>query len=155
ENLAGAKKSKELAEIKRKYYASREFMNAGEIAATVLNSASIVSHTAGTIADILAGVMFLIPDFKIGASGFGGSPHFAAEPRTGKKVGKSTERGANGLYNLAAILDKSAGLATTVAGYQRRQDEWDFQQDLAAKEITQFEKAIAAAELRVAIAEKE
>jgi len=155
ENLAGVKKSKELAEIKKQYYKSREFMNAGEIVATVLNGLSILSHTAGTIADVLAGVMFLIPDFKIGASGFGGSPHATVDPPTGTKGGKSAERGANGLYNIATILDKSASLASTIASYQRRQEEWDFQRDLADKEIEQTEKSIAAAELRVAIAEKE
>ncbi len=155
ENLEGVKKSNELAEIKKKYYESREFMNAGEITATALNGLSILSHTAGTIADTLAGVMFLIPDFRVGASGFGGSPHFTAEPPTGSKVAESTQRGADGLYNIATILDKSAGLAATLANYQRRQDEWDFQKDLAVKEIEQIGKSIAAAELRIAIAEKE
>jgi hypothetical protein len=155
ENLEAAKKSKELAQIRKKYYENLEFMNAGEIAATVLNSLSIVSHTAGTIADVLAGVMFLIPDFKVGASGFGGSPHATVDPPTGTKVGESVGRGANGLYNIATILDKSASLASTLAGYQRRQEEWDFQKDLAVKEIDQIEKSIAAAELRISLAEKE
>ena len=153
-NLEGLKESVTLTKIKIDYYGSREFMNAGEITATVLNAASIVSHTAGTVADILAGVMFLIPDFNIGASGFGGSPHFAAKTG-GHSVGKSTERGANGLYNLATILDKSAVMANTIAGYQRRQDEWDFQKELAEQELVQIEKQIEVAELRIKIAEKE
>lgn len=154
ENLASAQKSKELAQIRKKYYESREFMNAGEIVATVLNGLSIVSHTAGTIADVLAGVMFVIPDFHIGASGFGGSPHFAAKTG-GTSVGKSTERGANGLYNIATILDKNAALASTLAGYQRRKEDWDFQRDLAVKEIEQTDRSIAAGELRLAIANNE
>lgn len=154
ENLAGAKKSKELAQIRKRYYESREFMNAGEVVATVLNGLSIVSHTAGTIADVLAGVMFVIPDFSIGASGFGGSPHFAA--RTGgTSAGNATERGANGLYNIATILDKGAALASTLASFQRRKEEWDFQKDLAVKEEEQVDRSIAAAELRIAVAEKE
>jgi len=154
DNLKGVKKSKELAEIKKKYYESQKFMNAGEIAAAALNGLSIVSHTAGTVADVLAGVMFIIPDFHIGASGFGGSPHFAAKTG-GTSAGKSTERNANGLYNIATILDKSAGIVSTIANYQRRQNDWDFQKDLAVKEIEQIDLSIAAAELRVAIAEKE
>jgi Tc toxin complex TcA C-terminal TcB-binding domain/Neuraminidase-like domain/Salmonella virulence plasmid 28.1kDa A protein len=154
ENLEGIKKSNELADIKKKYYEGRAFMNAGEIAATALNGLSILSHTAGTVADVLAGVMFIIPDFHIGASGFGGSPHFTAKTG-GTSVGKSAERGANGLYNIATILDKSAGLVSTLASHQRRQDDWDFQKDLAVKEIEQIGKSIAAAELRISIAEKE
>jgi hypothetical protein len=153
--LEGLQKSKELAQIKKQYYESREFMNAGETIATSLNGLSIISHTAGTIADTLAGVMFLVPDFRVGASGFGGSPHFTAEPPTGSKVAESAQRGANGLYNIATILDKSAGLAATLASYKRRQEEWDFQKDLTVKEIEQLDKSIAAAELRVTMTEKE
>jgi hypothetical protein len=46
-------------------------------------------------------------------------------------------------------------VATTVASYQRRKEEWDFQRDLAAKEIQQLEHNIAAAEIRIKLAEKE
>ncbi len=154
-NLDSLKKSKELVLIKKNYYESRVFMNAGEITASTLNSLSIAVHTIGTIADNLAGVLFLFPDFKIGGSGFGGSPHFTVSPPAGKKVAKSTGRGANGLYNVANILDKSAGLASTIASYQRRQEEWDFQKKLAEHEILQLEEQITAAEKREAIAKQE
>jgi hypothetical protein len=39
--------------------------------------------------------------------------------------------------------------------YSRRQDEWNFQKDLAVKEMEQLDRQIAAAELRIAIAKKE
>ncbi|MEM9546242.1 MAG: neuraminidase-like domain-containing protein [Bacteroidota bacterium] len=155
QNLEGLKESKELTKIKIDYYGSKEFMNAGEIVATVLNGTSIAMHTAGTIADVLAGAMFLIPDFKIGASGFGGSPHFAAEPPTGNKIGQSVSRGANGLYNVATILDKSASLANSLASYQRRKEEWDHQKEMAEQELVQIEEQILANEIRIKIAEKE
>lgn len=151
----GLRKNKELITIRRDYYASREFMNAGEITAMTLSAASLISHTAGTIADILAGVMFLIPDFKVGASGFGGSPHFAVEPPIGTKLGQSATRGGNGLYNLATILDKSASIAATVGGYQRRSDDWENNVNLANKELEQIDRQIASAEVKVAVAEKE
>jgi hypothetical protein len=155
ENLEASRRAKELAGIRKGYYESRDFMNPGEITATTLNAASLAVHTAGTIADILAGAMFLIPDFKVGASGFGGSPHFAAEVPAGTKVANSGARGANGLYNIAQILDKTASLAATIAGYQRRKEDWDLQRDLASKELEQIDRQIAAAELRLALAEKE
>jgi|GEM_PF-402301 len=154
-NLDGLKESKELTKIKIKYYGSKEFMNVGEIVASTLSGLSIVSHTAGTIADVLAGVMFLIPDLKVGASGFGGSPHVVVEPPTGKKVGDSASRGANGLYNIATILDKSAGMASTIANYQRRKEDWDFQKEVSEQELVQLEEQIEAAEIRIKIAEKE
>lgn len=154
-NLDGLKESKELTKIKIKYYSSKEFMNVGEIVASTLSGLSIVSHTAGTIADVLAGVMFLIPDFKLGASGFGGSPHVVVEPPTGKKVGESVSRGANGLYNIATILDKSAGMANTIANYQRRKEDWDFQKEISEQELVQIDEQINSAEIRIKITEKE
>ncbi len=154
ENLEGVKKSKELAEIKKSYYEGREFMNAGEIAAMVLSGISLGVHIAGTVMDILGGVLAAIPDFDIGASGFGGSPT-AKVKIGGMSFSKAAELSARGLYQGSNHLDKSASIATTVASYQRRKEDWDFQKDLAIKEIEQLEKSIAAAELRIAIAEKE
>ena len=154
ENLDGIKKSLELAEIKKLYYQSREFMNAGEIAAMVLSGVSLGVHIAGTVMDILGGVLAAIPDFDIGASGFGGSP--VVKVKTGgMSFSKAAELAARGLYQGSTILDKSASIATTVASYQRRKEDWDFQRDLAEKEIEQLKESIAAAELRIAIAEKE
>ena len=40
-----------------------------------------------------------------------------------------------------------------MAGYDRRQDEWDFQADQAKKETEQLDKQILAAEIRQQIAE--
>ncbi|HEX5835251.1 MAG TPA: neuraminidase-like domain-containing protein [Pyrinomonadaceae bacterium] len=154
ENLASSLLSKELAQIKLKYYESREFMNTGETAALALGAISIALTTAGTVMDILGGVLAAIPDFDIGASGFGGSP--VVKVKTGGvSFSKAVELAARGLYQTSTILDKGASIATTVASYERRKEEWDFQRDLAAKEIQQLERNIAAAELRIAIAEKE
>lgn len=154
ENLASAKLSKELAQIKLKYYESREFMNSGETAALVLGAVSIGLTTAGSVMDVLGGVLAAIPDFDVGGSGFGGSP--VVKVKTGGvSFSKAVELAARALYQTSSILDKSASIATTVASYQRRKEEWDFQRDLAAKEIQQLERNIAAAEVRIAIAEKE
>ncbi|HEX4959442.1 MAG TPA: neuraminidase-like domain-containing protein [Thermoanaerobaculia bacterium] len=154
ESLEGVKKSKELAEVKKAYYESREFMNAGETAAMVLSGVSLGVHAVGTVMDILGGALAGVPDFTVGASGFGGSP-VATAKTGGSSFSKSVELAARSLYQISTILDKSAGIATTVASYHRRQDEWNFQKDLAAKEIEQLEKSIAAAELRVTITEQE
>lgn len=154
ENIAGLEQSQVLAQKKLDYYKSRENMNDGEKVAIGLNIASITLHTAATLADVLAGAMFLIPDFHVGASGFGGSPHFTAKAG-GENVAQSGTRGANGMYNLATILDKGAGLASTLASYGRRKDDWDFQADLATTELAQIEKQLLAAQIRSVISEKD
>jgi hypothetical protein len=154
DNLDVAKKAKELAEIRKKYYETREFMSGGETAAMVLNGVSLGVHVVGTVMDILGGVLAAIPDFDVGASGFGGSP--VVKVKTGGvSFSKVAELAARSLYQTSTILDKTAGIVSTVASYQRRKDDWDFQRDLAVKEIEQSEKSIAAAELRVTLAEKE
>jgi hypothetical protein len=155
ETVAGLQKYHELVAFRRDYYGGKDFMSLPEMAASGLAGLSIISHTAGTVADVLAGVMFLIPDFHVGASGFGGSPHVVVEPPAGKKVGESTQRGANGLYNIATILDKSASMVSTLAGFQRRKEDWDFQRDTAGRELVQIERQIAGAEIRADIAGKE
>ncbi|MBC7900712.1 MAG: hypothetical protein H7070_11745, partial [Saprospiraceae bacterium] len=153
-NLAGIKKSRELAEIKKEYYGSREFMNAGEIVAIALNTASTILDIPVSIGYIAGGVLKAIPNFTIGASGFGGSPVGSAETG-GSPFGDAAKFAAEGLAHIAKNLDKMASLSSTVAGYTRRQDEWDFQKDLAIKEIEQLDNSITTAELRIAIAEKE
>lgn len=96
-----------------------------------------------------------VPDFNIGASGFGGSPHVVSKVFGGEKLSKSLELAARALYQTSSVLDKSASLSSTIAGYRRRKEEWDLQATLAAKEIEQLDRQIAAAELRIAIAERE
>ena len=154
ENLAGLKKSKELSQIKKQFYESREFMIGGETAALSLSATALLTQLAGTITDLLAGGTSLIPDIQVGASGFGGSPHVTVKTG-GTNVSNSGARVASSLYQVATMLDRSASMVSTLAGYERRQDEWDFQRDLAVKEIEQLDESIAAAEFRVAIAEKE
>ena len=154
EALEATKWSKLLAEVRKDYYEGKDFMNAGEIVAMTLSSGALVSYALATAAEVLAGAMFLIPDFQIGASGFGGSPHVSAKTG-GKSIGKSAERGANGLYNIGTILSQSAEIARTVAVYQRREEDWDHEAEKAKKEISRAAREIAAAEIRLAIAEKE
>lgn len=154
ENLDGVKKSKELAQIRKQYYESREFMNAGETVAIGLNTASTAIDAGIAIGYTLAGGLKLIPQFLLGASGFGGSPHASASTG-GQSFGDSAEDLVKTLESIARALDKGASLANTLASYERRQEEWDFQKNLAIKEIEQIDKSIAAAELRITIAEKE
>ncbi len=154
ENLDGMKKSKELAQIKKHYYEGREFMNSGEIVAISLNTASTLLDIPVSLGYISGGVLKAIPNFAIGAAGFGGTPH-ATATTGGMPFGDAAKFAAEGLAHTAKNLDKMASLSSTMASYSRRQEEWDFQKDLAAKEIEQIDKSIAAAELRIAIAEKE
>ena len=154
EQLESLKRSKELAEIRKGYYESRDFMNTGETAALALSTASTVLDAGIALAYVLAGGLKAVPQFLIGGAGFGGSPHAVAETG-GKTFGEISEDAALTLSSISRALEKGASIATTLANYERRQDEWDHQAELAIHEIKQIEKQIAADELRIKIAEKE
>ncbi len=150
----GLTKNQELVTIRLDYYASRPFMNPGETTAASLTGTGLTAHAGAIIADVLAGVMFLIPNFHVGAAGFGGSPQIHVS-EGGTNTGKSGERGANGLYQAAQALDWGGRIAATVAGYQRRMDDWQNQIAMASKELEQIAKQLNGANARLDIANKD
>ncbi len=154
ENLSGAQRSRELAVIKQQYYESRKYISEGETVALALSAASTIVDAAVAVGFSLGGGLKAIPQFILGGAGFGGTPHATAETG-GKTFGEIMESGSRALSAISHALEKGAGVAATVAGYERRQQEWDFQKDLATKEIEQIDRIIAAAELRQTIAQKE
>lgn len=154
QSLTALQRGRELAEIKKKYYETREFMNGGEKAANELNIASTVIGAGIAIGYTLAGGLKLIPSFILGAAGIGGSPTACAETG-GKSFGDSAEDLTKTLESIAHALDKAAAICSTVAGYERRQDEWDHQLELTVKELQQIDVQIASAQLRITMAEKE
>jgi hypothetical protein len=95
-----------------------------------------------------------LPDFDIGIEGGFSSP--TVKGRWG---------GSNILSYMSAVSQAfamdahrathEAGKALTEAGYERRQEDWDFQAAQARAEIEQIEKQIIAAEIRMSIAEQD
>ncbi len=85
---------------------------------------------------------------SVGVSGFGGTPNVTMTTG-GKTVGDAADSAATVLTTLARLADKAASLASTQGGYQRRQDEWDFQVRLADKELSQIDQQIATANLHL------
>ncbi|MBV7338333.1 peptidoglycan-binding protein [Chloroflexi bacterium TSY] len=154
EQLEGLKQTKIVTETRRDYYRDRDYMNAWEITSVTLSGASALAETGIALGYILAGGLRFIPDFVIGASGFGGSPQ--ATGRTGgDDFSDAAEKAVKTLSAIARAADKFASMASTQGSYQRRAEEWDFQRDLAEKELEQIERQIAAAEIREAIAKHE
>jgi receptor-binding and translocation channel-forming TcA subunit of Tc toxin/ABC toxin-like protein/neuraminidase-like protein len=152
--IDGLQKSRELASIRKEFYESRQFMSPGEGAAMGLSAAALGIEASVAVGYILSGGLKLVPDFVVGAAGFGGSP--TAHVKTGgQSFGTSAEDAAKTLSAVAAALDKTAALASTVAGYQRRQDDWGLQGRLATKEIEQLDKQLASASLKQEMAQKE
>lgn len=154
ENIKVLNESLTIAQTKYDHYDNLEFMNAAEIAAMTLSGTSIVVQAAAVTMDLIAGVLHLIPDFNVGASGAGGTPVTTASTG-GQSAGNASKHGASGLYKIAGILDKSAGIANTVAKYQRREETWNLQKDLVRGDIDRINQQIVAAEVKLNIAEKQ
>jgi hypothetical protein len=152
--VEGLQKSRELAAIRKDFYGSRDFMNPGEAVAMQMSGAALGIEASVAVGYILSGGLKLVPDFVVGAAGIGGSP--TAHVKTGgQSFGTSAEDAVKTLSALASTLEKTAALTSTLAGYQRRQDDWRLQARLATKEIEQLDKQIASASVRLEIAEKE
>lgn len=154
ENIGSLNKSLTLAEEKKNYYESKEFMNDAENFAFILSNISIGLDTAISLGYILAGGLKAIPHFLLGASGFGGSPHGTAGTG-GDQIGDAAKFATESVAQITKTLDKMASLQTTMANYQRRKEEWDFQGRLATIETSQIQFQINSAEIRQAIAERE
>ncbi|MGE2817994.1 neuraminidase-like domain-containing protein [Mycobacterium heidelbergense] len=146
--VTGLQRAQDVIEQRIVFYSSQPFMNTGETTAVALNATSLLGEAAVALGYTLAGGLRLIPDFMAGAAGFGGSPTVNAT-LGGQSIGNSAEMAAATLSSLTRVADKSAAMASTQGGYQRRQDEWNFQLALAQKELAQNQQQIANANLHL------
>jgi hypothetical protein len=100
----------------------------------------------------VAGVLSLIPEMHIGASGFGGSPKVVLQIG-GSALSKATTVAADILSILGSVASYEASRASILGGYDRRFDDWKLQERLAKKELAQISRQIVAAEIRRDIGE--
>jgi hypothetical protein len=152
--LESLQRAREMADIRLRYYQSRQFMNTAEtVQLGLLIGAGVLDIAAGVVS-LVGGAVSAIPDITVGAAGFGGSP--VVTTTIGGNQGSNVTRSiAEALRIGASALDRGGGLAGLVAAHQRRAEEWSFQADLAKKEGEQLDGQILAAQIRVAVAERE
>lgn len=154
ENLAAVKKNKELVTIRRDYYRDIEKISDGERLHQDKLGEALLYQQLAQVMNIAASVAHIVPSFDLGGNGFGGSPK-ATVMFGGPNIGSALQAFA-GAYNFSANeVTHGANKAAIDAGHERRFEEWKFQELLSEKELEQVDKQIAAAELRIAIAERE
>lgn len=154
--LEGLTKSKELDELKINYYRNliAAGLNAQETTYLALTQSAIGQEQAAVIIEYLANVLSMIPNFSVGAAGFGGSPE-ADIAFGGQALGSAMRAEAGAIRGMAGIMHSQAGVSSTQGSYARRSEEWKQQLDLATKELEQIDKQIAAAQIRIDIANQE
>ncbi|HVE74606.1 MAG TPA: hypothetical protein VNA30_05890 [Mycobacteriales bacterium] len=148
-NLAGLQKYQDVVTARQQYYLSRPFMNQFEALHLNLVGASLTPMGLQAGAEVLAAIMHLIPNTKAGA------PTTMGVTYGGSNIASAIQSSGGAAGATASILSTVGSLSATLGGYQRRQDDWTHQADLATKELQQVKEQIAAAEVRVAIAEQE
>jgi Tc toxin complex TcA C-terminal TcB-binding domain/Neuraminidase-like domain len=102
--------------------------------------------------ETLSSVSFYIPTTTIDAHPFGEGVDVMFG---GATIGPALAAAAKYLQDLSAGDAYEASHAGKMAGYFRRQQEWSLQSNLAASEIMQIDKQIAAANIRAAIAQQD
>jgi hypothetical protein len=106
----------------------------------------------GAALNMIAKFLSLIPEMGAQAQpmGVGAAIQFG-----GRALSTQLSLAADGATSTAGRNSYEAGKAARIGNYARREQDWTFQSNLAAGEITQIFKQIRAAEIRVAIAEQE
>ncbi len=147
-NLESLKKSKENIVAREEYYSSKEFMNANEKQHLQLLKKGIDLQRATLILQEIGAAVSLIPQFHatplaVGAS-FGG-----------QQLSTMVNMGTMMLSSKAAVNNIIGSMASTQGRYQRRMEDWKFQERTAQMEAEQMDKQITAAMIRVDVAEKD
>lgn len=155
ENVASLENAKELAEIRREYYNSREYMNQHEQEQLRKMEKALRFSQSSQAINYLASGLYLIPRVNVGISGAFGSPHATTEAASGDRFGGGSNAIAAALQTLSSIEQNGATKAGIKAGYDRRRDDWEFQTSLAEKELEQITKQITSAEIRLSMSERE
>jgi hypothetical protein len=156
-HLESLNEALELASIRYEDYRDRDFISDGEATAVGLSIGAAVFQAISGIIASGAGGAKLFPDYTYGAhaQGWASGTSFSSHITGGDKTGGGLDSAAKAMDVIALVLREAASTTSTFAQYGRRKEDWDLQRDLAKQEMKQIEKQSLAAEVRIAIAERE
>lgn len=147
-NLEALQKSKEITQSRYDYYNSRPYMNDKEKVAAHLHVQSAFFEASAGIISSIGSSVATIPQAHAQATASGVS--FGGIHLSNIFQGISTAINVN-----AGVLRNASSIATTLAGYDRRRDDWQFQARTVQQELEQIDKQIIASEIRIAMSQKE
>ena len=154
ENLAAMEKSKVLVEARIDYYSKLEKRSEKERASTNKLSESEKNRKKAGAADVTASIVANVPNFTIAIK----APIFSLENGFvfgGSNLASIAQAVSSGFGNKSASSNYEANKLSTDAQHERRWDDWQLQKRLAKNELKQVEKQIIAAQVRLALAEKD
>jgi hypothetical protein len=162
EQLAEAKAARQaleaslrVVEQRRQFYEARleEERSVGEQQHLDKLEAALKHQLTSQGIDLVRAALGYLPDFDIGVSG-------VSSPVVKARWGSSNILSYMGAISQSFAMDAhrsshEASKALTEAGYARRAEEWTFQVSQAEAELAHLDKQLAAAALRIAIAERD
>jgi len=143
-----------VVQVRYNYYSTIQYMNAWETAALALQAGALAMNGLGIVLDLTAGELHMIPSFSIGIAGFGGTPNLSMSIG-GENFAGVVSAFAQVIQLQASMLGQQASMQSTLGGYQRRWNDWQFQAQLANAELTQVASQITAAQDRLNTAQQE
>ncbi|WP_438010622.1 neuraminidase-like domain-containing protein [Sorangium sp. So ce321] len=154
ESLASLRAAREVVSRRHAFYRDVEYMNLWETGHLTMSGTAAIAQAVTELLMAGAAAAHVLPTVTAGGAGMS-SPVALTTTLDGTKLGASAEAGAKAASVAISLLREAAAVSATMGGYQRRWDDWKLQEDLAARELAQIDRQIAAAELRVTITEKE
>ena len=156
-SLEAAEQSREVVNQRRDYYTS--LISTGWLVQEKdqkkhMDDARVLQNRASTIS-LIGGIVAAIPEIKTGLAGTLSSPVTVAKIIDGLSLAKASELGALSQSMQSAAKSAQASISSLTGGFLRREQEWQNQKELALREIKQIEKQIEAANVRVALAERD
>ncbi|MFT3776172.1 MAG: neuraminidase-like domain-containing protein [Minicystis sp.] len=151
-NLTALEKQLDVVKARHDHYRQIAFISDTETTAlATAGTAAVLGAIGQGLATSVPGVQH-IPTITFGTAGTFGSP-VTLNVQGGEIEASAVSAAAQAVNVAAGLLREEAQMISTLASYERRFDEWKLQERLAAREITQIQKQIAAAKIRIAIAE--
>ncbi|MBK7072989.1 MAG: hypothetical protein IPH44_11875 [Myxococcales bacterium] len=147
--LRGLERQRETVELRRAHYQDvlQPRNEQEKRSASLVEEANKLNLARGSL-ETVSGVFHALVNTIIGTGGFNtqwGLPF----------IGAAIDAAARGVGTAALAKSHEASKAATEGSYLRRSEEWGLQGRLAASELKQLEHQIAAAEIRVAMAERD
>jgi hypothetical protein len=148
-------KQRDLIVIRREYYSdlTQKGLNSREKNALEMNEDSYSKTHDNPDKLFHAAIAGLLPNFTFGQSGI--SSPVTTFTFGGEALSKILENRASRASAEGVNKDKEASITNTRGSYQRRAEEWQYQLNLANKELEQIDKQIEAAKIRLEIAEQD
>ncbi|HEB92098.1 MAG TPA: hypothetical protein ENI94_01195 [Gammaproteobacteria bacterium] len=149
--LEGLQKTLAVSEFRSEYYSNKVRISKRENENLTKQEDAAKSQFKSTNYSLLASAGYQLPNVTVEV---GGLPKMQMQ-FGGVNLGGMAQALSSFWQAHSSMLSFSASKASTMAGYDRRWEDWSLQVDLSKKEIEQLNKQILAAEIRQQIAERD